>query len=848
MKIKKLKTNHMTNPLGYRLDYLHFSWEVTQTDAKTDAFTRICIAMDDTFQTLIFDTGKMEHYGLPYFSPDITLQPALRYYWRVEIGTDKGEEAFETAWFETPLAKGEWKAKWICVQKEEEAMPEFYKTFTVKGAVKKARLYCYGLGLYEAYLGKEKIGDEFLTPGYHAYDLWNQYQTYDVTDMLTKGENRLSFIVGEGWYKGRFVFEGGYEKLYGERKVLTAMLELVYEDGSRQCICTDKSWRARECEIRSNNIYDGEVIDRTKVQKSLFVEETATTKPEPAASLRVPLRKTESFSVKEVIHTPSGETVLDFGEAITGWVEFYGDGYTDCLLQYGEHMQNGEIYRENLRTAKAEFSFKGEADKEWIRPHFTYYGFRYVCVKGYETIKKENFIAIRLMSDLEQTGRVETSNDKLNRLFENTRRSQKCNFIDIPLDCPQRDERMGWTGDIAIFARTGSFHMYTPAFLHHYMENLRLEQQLLKGAVPFFVPKPKVAPHEGINPFLVTAGVCTWGDAATIIPWELYLHYRDKNMLQIHYEAMCAWTEYVNTRVKENKKPYLWQNDRQLGDWLALDNGNIHNPIGSTDTGYIASAYYYYSTLLCSKAAGVLRKEADERKWREQAEEIKQAFIKEYFDKEGELLGNKTQTAYALALFMGLYETEKKAVLVAGLKNALKEYGNHVSTGFVGTGILMQALSENGLQREAYSLLLCEDYPSWLREVNLGATSIWERWNSLKDDGTINDTDMNSLNHYAYGCVAGWMYENLCGFRWTEDGQFYLKMQPDNRLSFVKGSYKTVYGECRVQWKYKPSGELIIEVQIPFQAKVSAELPWGEKKELTAGNYRWKRSHADERR
>ncbi|MBQ6888186.1 MAG: family 78 glycoside hydrolase catalytic domain [Lachnospiraceae bacterium] len=838
MKIGNLKTNHIVNPLGYQMEYLHFSWQVTESEGKTDAWTRVCIAKDEAFQELVYDSGKIERYGVPYYEPELIPEAETRYYWYVEIESDANEQVrSEIAWFETALEKGSWKAEWISAGREEEAMPCLYKKFSVNKPVKTARLYCCGLGLYEAYLGQDKIGKEYLLPGYHSYDLLNQYQTFDVTKKLEEGEHTLSFILGEGWYKGRFAFEGGYENLYGDRKMLTAMLNITYVDGSTEQIHTDKTWKAVQTEILSNNIYDGEVIDRNRKTETLSVEVVNGPTNRLMPRLNVPIKKVEEFKVKEIIQTPTGDMVLDFGETITGWVEVFGNGKLDFALQYAEHMQGGELYRENLRTAKSEFKFKGNAEKEWLRPHFTYYGFRYVKVCGLAEIKENDFKAFRLMSDMDITGSIETSNEKVNKLIENTLRSQKCNFLDIPMDCPQRDERMGWTGDIAVFARTASFHMYTPAFLHHYMMNLKEEQKLWKGAVPFFIPKPKPIPHEGINPFFVTAGACAWGDAATIIPWELYLHYQDKNMLTQHYPMMCAWVEYITSRTLENEKKYLWQNDRHLGDWLALDNGNIHNPIGKTDMGMIASAYYYYSTILCSKAAEVLGKTEDSVKWRKQAANIKEAFIQEYLDKEGNLRTEKTQTAYAILLYMGLYREEQEKALAEGLKSALQEYDNHISTGFVGTGMLMQALSKCGLLEEAYGLLLQEDYPSWLREVNLGATTMWERWNSMDDDGTIDGHDMNSLNHYAYGCVAGWLYEVMCGFSWNEKGEFYISPMPDSRFSKVTGKYRMVYGECVVSWNYQETGEFKMMVQIPFQAKLKVILPGGEERLLEAGIY-----------
>lgn len=845
MQITHLKTTHLENPLGYRLEHLFLSWKITDTAAATDVWTRVQIGTDPLFDKIVYDSGKMENLGVPYYQAPFVPEAETRYYWRVELETDLKERAVSnTAWFETALEEENWRANWIATVREGVAMPLLWKNFTANKPVKQARLYCCGLGLYEAWMDGKKLGDEFLLPGYHSYDLMLEYQTFDVTEALSVGSHRLSFLLGEGWYKGRFVFEGGYENLYGDRKQLIAQLVIEYQDGSKEMVCTDQTWSAEESDILGNNIYDGEIIDRNRLRAPLSIEAITGPTGRLVPRMNVPLRKVEEFSVKKVLHTPGGDTVLDFGETITGWVEVLGDGELSFLLQYGEWMENGEIYRENLRTAKAEFSFTGKAENEWIRPHFTYYGFRYVKVSGTGEFLEEDdktfagkFKAFRLMSDIEQAGEVSTSNELVNRLFDNTLRSQKCNFIDIPLDCPQRDERMGWTGDIALFSRTAAFHMYLPAFLNHYMLNLMLEQEKLDGAVPFFVPKPKPEPHEGINPFLVTAGACAWGDAATIVPWELYCRYKDVKMLKEHYPIMKSWVSYIEGRVSENEKPFLWQNDRQLGDWLALDNGNIHNPIGSTDMGLIATAYYFYSTGLCARAAEVLGEMEDLEKYQKQAAEIKAAFQAEYLEESGEIRGSRTQTAYALVLHMGLYNEKKKEILVAGLRRALEEYEGHLSTGFVGTGLLLQTLSENGLEKEAYTLLLQEDYPGWLREVKLGATTIWERWNSVNDDGTVSDLGMNSLNHYTYGCVAGWMYEYMCGFRTDSRGDLFISPLPDRRFGKAEGRCRTAAGEYVSGWQYSDTGRLQITLTVPFQAKVLVKLPWGEEKLLEAGTY-----------
>lgn len=846
MRIDDLKTNHMKNPIGYGYDHLHFTWKVWDTEEKTDKWTRIQVSGNKDFSDMVLDTGEMERYGRIFYDADIPLLPKTRYYWRVLVKGEREEAESESAYFETGKMEEPWEADFIAVEKEGEAMPFLYKEFEVSGEVERAVLYCMGHGLYEPYLNGEHVGGEYLLPGYHAYDFLWEYQTFDLTGYVKKGTCVLGFLLGEGWYKGRFVFEGGYQNLYGNQKKVIGELHITYRDGSRQVICTDDSWKAEESPVLENNIYDGEHICIGAEKKELQVEKLRGNKALLKERLNPPIHKVETLLVQKIITTPRGECVLDFGETITGWVEFSLREKTnqEVVLSFGEVLQDGCFYRDNLRTAKAEFRVSGYS-KERIRPHFTFFGFRYVKVEGIEKVRREDFMAFRLMSDIDVTGSIDTGDEKVNRLIGNTLRSQKCNFLDIPTDCPQRDERMGWTGDIAAYADAAAFHMYVPGFLHHYMENLMLEQKELGGSVPFFVPRPKPDYHEGMNPFLYTHGACGWGDAAAIVPWTVYQHYGDKGMLEREYESMCGWADYVARRTQENKIPFLWQNDRQLGDWLALDNGNVHNPIGRTDPELLASVYHYHSVCLCKKAAAELGKEQDKRKWEKLAAQIKDAFIREYLDEGGELKGEKTQTAYALLLMWGLYKPHRKDVLTAGLKRTLAEYDNHLSTGFIGTGVLCPALSENGMNELAYTVFLQEDYPGWLREVKLGATTIWERWNSMDENGKINEEGMNSFNHYAYGNIVGWIYRYVCGFRWDEENRFYIGPMPDARLKRVKGSCCNVLGEFTSQWEVKEDGSTVYTVTVPFQAKVPLVLPDGQRYMLEAGKHTFRTDSCD---
>ena len=531
--------------------------------------------------------------------------------------------------------------------------------------------------------------------------------------------------------------------------------------------------------------------------------------------------------------------LLDFGETVTGWVEITGAFETGqkVMMQYGEVLQKGRFYRDNLRTAKAEFTYVSKGKGETIRPHFTYYGFRYVKIKGLNPEKEYKFIAYRIMSDIERTGWVATDHDKVNHLLENTLRSQKCNFLDIPTDCPQRDERMGWTGDAGIFASTACFHMDSGSFFHHYMKNMQAEQEKCNGAIPFFVPRPKVKKEEHTNPFYLDSGAAVWGDAATLIPWRLYQFYGDKAMLEEQYPVMKAWVDYEYERTKENEIPYLWQNDRQLGDWLALDNGNINNPIGKTDSGFIASVYHYWSTKMVKEAAESLGLE-ESKVYAEREKEIRNAILNYYFPDKKFCL-EYTQTACALLLYLKLYPEGEREVITAKLAELLKKNNGHLNTGFVGTPILCMALSENGQNQLAYDLLLNEDYPGWLHEVNLGATTVWERWNSLEEDGSISGTGMNSLNHYAYGSIAEWIYRYMCGLNPSigEAVKMTIYPMPDQRLKKAEGSWRSVFGKYVCAWNWKSEQEVVCNIEVPFNANARFILPDGTEEILDCGKY-----------
>ena len=838
MYISRLRVNHKKNPLGFNLAKIHLSWEVKAVCGKWAVETRIIVSESSNMEKLVYDSGVQENYHENQMLVSFDLKPRTRYYWQVEVKDDKGDcSKSNPAWFETGKLQESWTAKWIGTEENEKRMPLLYKEFELKEKPESVRWHVCGLGLYEAYVNEKKAGREFLMPGYHCYDSFLEYQTLDVTELLSQGKNKIAVLLGEGWYKGRFGFDGDYRNLYGNQKKCIGELHIRYANGQEECIVTDSSWKAEESSICENGIYDGEHIDETLEHKMLSVEEIEETRP-LVERFNPRIHKVEEFQPVSVKQEDEA-LLLDFGETVTGWVEITGAFETGqkVMMQYGEVLQKGRFYRDNLRTAKAEFAYVSKGKGETIRPHFTYYGFRYVKIKGLNPEKEYKFIAYRIMSDIERTGWVATDHDKVNHLLENTLRSQKCNFLDIPTDCPQRDERMGWTGDAGIFASTACFHMDSGSFFHHYMKNMQAEQEKCNGAIPFFVPRPKVKKEEHTNPFYLDSGAAVWGDAATLIPWRLYQFYGDKAMLEEQYPVMKAWVDYEYERTKENEIPYLWQNDRQLGDWLALDNGNINNPIGKTDSGFIASVYHYWSTKMVKEAAESLGLE-ESKVYAEREKEIRNAILNYYFPDKKFCL-EYTQTACALLLYLKLYTEGEREVITAKLAELLKKNNGHLNTGFVGTPILCMALSENGQNQLAYDLLLNEDYPGWLHEVNLGATTVWERWNSLEEDGSISGTGMNSLNHYAYGSIAEWIYRYMCGLNPSigEAVKMTIYPMPDQRLKKAEGSWRSVFGKYVCAWNWKSEQEVVCNIEVPFNANARFILPDGTEEILDCGKY-----------
>lgn len=833
-----MKCNHIVNPLGYTFNKPRLSWITDGDDATIQLACQVEVAYDGSFLKQVHDSGRREDIDSIGYQLEMDLKPCTRYYWRVHVWTDVGDVISPVAWFETSKMGEPWVGKWITPDCEDKTIhPLLRRSFTLAKEVAQARLYVCGLGLYEAELNGNRVGDEYFTPYCNSYDNWMQYQTFDATNLLNKGENVIGAMLGNGWYKGRFGFEGKKDGYYGDTFAFICELVIQYTDGRTEIVGTDESWRATPSHILESSIYDGEIQD-----SNLYMEawSCASASDEHWSGVRylnldynllearksIPVRIKEMRKPVKIITTPKGETVLDMGQNMVGWLSFKINAPKDTViyLQYGEELQEGSFYRENLRSAKAEFKYICNGSLLEVQPHFTYYGFRYVKVEGWPSeIDAEDFTGCVVYSDLERTGNIETSNPLVNRLFLNALWGQKGNFLDVPTDCPQRDERMGWTGDAQMFSGTACFNMDCDAFYHKYLYDLAKEQSRIGGFIPHVVPTFGMS-NKDENGFL-SGGSSAWSEAATVIPWNLYLHYGDKAILE---QQLTSMKDYVDSIRKQDDGSRLWNTGFHFGDWLALDGQGEFNPFGGTPNDLIATAYYAYSAELVAKAAMVLGKEEIAKEYHKLSMEIKEAFCEEFLSPRGRLTAD-TQTAYILVLFMELVpETYKKRILESLRKN-LEENKNYLKTGFVGTPYFCRVLSDNGYNDLAYQLLLNEEFPSWLYEVKLGATTIWERWNSLLPDGKFGELGMNSLNHYTYGSIVEWMYRNMCGINPLEEFPGFRRIrlvpQPCRLIKYAKATLNTSVGIYESCWSFEENG-MHYKFRIPFHAQAELVLPF----------------------
>lgn len=838
MQINKLRVEYRENPIGIDVEKPRFSWvlESEEQNCMQSAYWIQVkkLNLDGTVKEEVWDSSKMESERSVLVEYDgVALKPETTYQVVLHVWDNHGEEAERTASFETGLLHPEkMNAQWITAgfEEEEKACPVFVRELSVEKKIQRARIYATAHGLYEIKINGEKVGDEYFTPGWTSYHHRVQYQTYDVTTMIDE-TNKIEITVADGWFKGPFGFTLR-PNIYGDKTAVLAELHLTYEDGSCEIIATDESWKVTTGSIRESQIYFGETIDSTyEYNETKNVVVLDESKENLVAQEGEAVRIMEKTPAKEKILTPKQECVLDFGQNMSGFVEVHvkGEKGQKITIHHAEVLdKDGNFYPDTLRQATSIDTYICDGTEQIFIPHFTFHGFRYIWVEGMEQadIKLADFIACTMHSDMEKTGTFECSNTMVNQLQSNIEWGMRSNFLDIPTDCPQRDERLGWTGDAQIFAATASYNRNTALFFEKWLRDLKAEQTKEWG-VPHVVPNIL-----GDQP-----GAAAWSDVATIVPWVVYETYGDKRVLEEQFESMKGWVDYITEHCNDNG---LWQTGYQYGDWLALDKEESADRTGATDRYLVANAYYAYSCEIVLKAAKVLGKEAEVQYYDELHQRIVKAFNDEYITKTGRLV-SETQTGCVLALHFNLAKEQYRKRILKSLTTNIENHKNHLSTGFVGTPYICHTLSENGEHDLAGTIFLQEDYPSWLYAVKKGATTIWERWNSIMPDGGFDESGMNSLNHYAYGSIGEWMYKKLAGINIVEPGYKKFTMKPMfmKGITWVDASFESVYGTIRSAWKCE-NKTITVDVTIPVNTTAELYLP--EKDEvitLGSGTYHY---------
>lgn len=865
MKIYDFRIEYQKEPQGLSVMVPRFSWKleseeknvvqnayrikVTCADKAAQDGTRAGSGAASSMRATVWDSGRVESdtsvlvvYG------GAALEEETEYQVKLFVEDNYGNLAESETRFSTGIFDAaRLQAKMIThdFPAEETACPVFYKQFTLAKPVRKACVYATAHGVYELGINGRRVGDTYMAPGWTEYHKRLQYQYYDVTKLLA-AENTLEMTVANGWYKGILSFDCKPNR-YGDRVAAFAELHVLYEDGGREVIATGEDWGVCTGQIRYSEIYMGETRDTTigtmlgngGADKG-FAAESGTMSGNGGASAAAvpghvvegkvsvaefdpsvlvaqesePVRVTERILPKEVFTDPKGNVLVDFGQNLTGLVEvkIKGRKGQEISLRHAEVLdKDGVFYPDTLRTAVSQDTYILNGEEQVLMPHFTFHGFRYALVEGIENPTLEMFTACVMHSDMEKTGNFHCSDENVNRLQDNIDWSLRDNFFDIPTDCPQRDERLGWTGDAQVFSWTAAFNRGTASFFRKWMHDVAAASSLEKG-VPHIVPD-----IQG------TYSSAAWSDVAVIVPWVVYQTYGDTRILEDSWQCMHEWVDYIHNQVNEDG---LWKSGFQYGDWKSLDREMFDDgSVGATDIYLIANAYYLYVTDLVAKTARVLGKDDEAARYGKLYKETLESFREEYFTPRGRVV-SETQTGCVLSLHFGLAREKDREKILRALVANVEDHKNHLTTGFVGTPYLCHALSDNGAHDVASVLFLRDDYPSWLYGVKMGATTMWEQWNAIYPDQTMPHPGSNSMNHYAYGSIGDWMYRKIGGINQLEAAYHKFFVKP----MFVRGieeactELETPYGKIVSEWSCRDK-KIRVRVTVPANTSAVIYLP-----------------------
>ena len=842
-EVKQLICEYKTNPLGIDIQNPRLSWQLvtSENNVMQTAYELKVAESPEKLKSgkLVWTSGRVnssQSISVVYNGPAFTSMQ--RVYWQVRVWDNKNKA---TAWSEPSfwemgiLKPSDWKATWITFGAEKEIKGSkpaqyFRKEFSVAKKVKSARVYATSLGLYQLHLNGAKVSSDLFTPGWTSFKKRLQYQTYDITSML-KSQNAIGVVLADGWFRGNIGWSNQND-YYGKKLAMLLQVQINYADGTNETIFSDNSWKTTaNGPIVESDIYNGELYDarleltgwdQPKFDMSKWDNATSFNQSKEIliAPQGVPVKAIQEIKPIKLIVTPKGEKVFDMGQNMVGWVrlKISGNKGDKVTIKFAEVLdKTGNFYTDNLRSAKATdvYLLKGEGI-ETFEPHFTFHGFRFVKIEGLAAAPAlDQITGVVIHSDMKPTGTFSCSDTLINRLQHNIQWGQKGNFLDVPTDCPQRDERLGWTGDAQVFSMTAAFNFDVAAFYTKWLGDVTADQ-LPNGVVPHVIPD--VLKGGG--------GSTAWADVSVIVPWTVYLAYGDQRILETQYPSMKAWVGYMTSRAGEK---HLWMGDSHFGDWLAFATTRSDYPGATTEKDLIATAYYYYSTSLLSRIASVIGQKEDAMQYQKLAGEIKEAFNREFVTPNGRLVSH-TQTAYALALAFNLLPENLVPKAAGYFADDVKKFG-HLTTGFVGTPLLCKTLSAIGRDDLAFMLLNNKKYPSWLYPVLQGATTIWERWDGQKPDGTFQDVGMNSFNHYAYGAIGEWLYRHVAGIDIDPAQPGYkhvlLAPHPGGGLKKASGEIETLYGKVSSSWKFE-NEEFVYEVTIPANTSATVTLPFAK--------------------
>ncbi len=851
--VSELRCEYRVNPLGIDIVKPRLSW-ITESGQRGQMQSAYQILVADSEEDLgrnqsnLWDSGKVEseqssqvvYEGKP-------LKSRMRCFWKVRVWDKDGNASAwskPAMWTVGLLDPGDWQAKWIGYDEELQKNgnneksdpsglvlpppPYLRREFPVGRPVRRAVVYASALGLYELHINGKRIGEDYFTPGWTDYTKRVYYQTYEVTDLIKNGSNAIGAVLADGWYAGYLGF-GKKREHYGSKPRLFVQLEIEYENGHIQKVVTDKTWKAGYGPILESDFLMGEFYDGRKempgwdtagFDDSSWAAAAVTESSEGIGIVQSypgeTVKKIIEIKPKKLTEPKEGVYVFDMGQNFAGWVRLKVNGKagTKVVLRFAEMLNpDGTIYTENLRAARCTDTYilKG-AGKELWEPHFTFHGFRYVEVTGYPGKPGIDAVTgVVVHSAIPMAGSFECSSPMINQLYSNIVWSQRGNFIELPTDCPQRDERLGWTGDAQIFIRTATYNMDVSAFFTKWLVDLE-DAQSDEGGFPDVAPR-KVAMGDG---------TAAWGDAGVICPWTIYEVYGDKRVIEKHYESMTKWIGYLKKNSKDLLRPA-----KGYGDWVSI--------ASDTPKDVIATAYFAYSTRLVSKVAAVLGKDEDADEYEELFEQIKSAFNKAYVSEDGRIKG-QTQTCYLLGLYFDLLPEDKRESATQHLIEAIRKKDWHLSTGFVGLSYLVPTLADTGHLDIAYRLLNNDTFPSWGYSIKNGATTIWERWDGWTEEKGFQTPGMNSFNHYAFGSIGRWLFGSVAGI--DTDGAGYkriiIRPRPGGGLDYAKASYKSINGTIVSDWKIK-GGRFTLNVTIPTNTTATVYVPAGDIENVTEG-------------